>query len=59
MPDGFRHVAWDDLDALRAAVDATVAAVLIEPLQGEGGVNPAPTRLPARASGSCATRPGR
>ncbi|MGH9133207.1 MAG: aspartate aminotransferase family protein, partial [Ilumatobacteraceae bacterium] len=42
MPEGFKHVAWGDLDALRAAVDASVAAVLIEPLQGEGGVNPAP-----------------
>lgn len=42
MPEGFRHVAWGDLDALRAAVDGTVAAVLIEPIQGEGGVNPAP-----------------
>ena len=42
MPEGFRHVAWGDLDALRGAVDASVAAVLIEPLQGEGGVNPPP-----------------
>ncbi len=42
MPEGFRHVAWGDLDALASAVDATVAAVLIEPVQGEGGVNPAP-----------------
>lgn len=42
MPDGFRHVAWGDLDALTAAVDPTVAAVLIEPVQGEGGVHPAP-----------------
>jgi acetylornithine/succinyldiaminopimelate/putrescine aminotransferase len=42
MPDGFRHVAWGDLDALRAAVDGSVAAVLIEPIQGEGGVHPAP-----------------
>jgi predicted acetylornithine/succinylornithine family transaminase len=40
MPDGFRHVAWNDLDALEAAIDPSVAAVLIEPLQGEGGVNP-------------------
>ncbi len=42
MPEGFRHVAWGDLDAMRAAVDGSVAAVLIEPIQGEGGVIPAP-----------------
>jgi predicted acetylornithine/succinylornithine family transaminase len=42
MPEGFRHVAWGDLDAIRGAVDASVAAVLMEPLQGEGGVNPPP-----------------
>ncbi len=42
MPEGFKHVAWGDLDELRASVDASVAAVLIEPIQGEGGVNPAP-----------------
>jgi acetylornithine/N-succinyldiaminopimelate aminotransferase len=41
LPEGFRHVAWDDLDALAAAVDPSVAAVLLEPVQGEGGVNPA------------------
>jgi predicted acetylornithine/succinylornithine family transaminase len=41
LPEGFRHVAWDDLAALEAAIDPTVAAVLLEPVQGEGGVNPA------------------
>ena len=41
MPEGFRHVAWGDVDAIRAAVDGSVAAVLIEPIQGEGGVHPA------------------
>ena len=43
MPDGFRHVAWGDLDAMRQAVDGSVAAVLIEPIQGEGGIHPATT----------------
>jgi len=42
MPDGFRHVAFGDIDALRAAIDPTVGAVLIETVQGEGGVVPAP-----------------
>jgi acetylornithine/N-succinyldiaminopimelate aminotransferase len=42
LPEGFRHVAWGDIDALDAALDPTVvAAVLLEPVQGEGGVNPA------------------
>jgi acetylornithine/N-succinyldiaminopimelate aminotransferase len=41
LPEGFRHVEWDDVAALQAALDPTVAAVLLEPVQGEGGVNPA------------------
>jgi len=41
LPEGFRHVAWDDLDALESSLDPSVAAVLLEPVQGEGGVNPA------------------
>ncbi|MEL7157783.1 MAG: aminotransferase class III-fold pyridoxal phosphate-dependent enzyme, partial [Actinomycetota bacterium] len=41
LPEGFRHVAWSDLDALESALDPSVAAVLLEPVQGEGGVNPA------------------
>jgi predicted acetylornithine/succinylornithine family transaminase len=41
LPEGFRHVAWDDLDDLERAVDGSVVAgVLLEPIQGEGGVNP-------------------
>ncbi len=41
LPEGFRQVAFDDVDALAAAMDDRVAAVLLEPVQGEGGVNPA------------------
>ena len=43
LPEGFRHVVWNDLDELESALDETVAAVLLEPVQGEGGVNPATT----------------
>lgn len=41
MPDGFRHVAYGDLAALEASIDASTAAVLLETVQGEGGVIPA------------------
>jgi predicted acetylornithine/succinylornithine family transaminase len=41
LPSGFRQVAYDDLDVLEAALDDRVAAVLLEAVQGEGGVNPA------------------
>jgi acetylornithine/N-succinyldiaminopimelate aminotransferase len=41
MPEGFRHVVYNDIAALEAALDPSVAAVLLEPVQGEGGVVPA------------------
>ncbi|MGC8627616.1 MAG: acetylornithine/succinylornithine family transaminase [Acidimicrobiales bacterium] len=41
LPEGFRHVAWQDLAALERAVTPEVAAVLLEPVQGENGVWPA------------------
>lgn len=43
LPEGFRHVAFGDLDALSAALDASVVtAVLLECIEGESGVIPAP-----------------
>ena len=43
LPEGFRHVAFSDIDALAAAIDPSVAAVLLESVQGEGGVLPGAT----------------
>lgn len=40
LPEGFRHAVWNDIDALAESVDASVAAVLLEVVQGEGGVRP-------------------
>lgn len=40
LPDGFRRVPWGDLDALEAAITSHTAAVLVEVIQGEGGVYP-------------------
>ena len=39
---GFTHLPWGDHDALHAAVTDRTAAVLIEPIQGEGGIRPLP-----------------
>jgi putrescine aminotransferase len=36
---GAKHVPWGDLEELRAAVGEDTAAVILEPIQGEGGVN--------------------
>ncbi len=41
LPEGFRHAVWNDLADLERQLDETVAAVFLEPVQGEGGVNPA------------------
>jgi acetylornithine/LysW-gamma-L-lysine aminotransferase len=38
MLEGVRHVPFDDLDALERVVDDSVAAVIVEPIQGEGGI---------------------
>src|SRR5680860_598770 len=42
LPEGFRHVELGDVGALAAAMDERVCAVMLEPLQGEGGVRPLP-----------------
>jgi len=38
---GFRHVPYNDLEAMRAAISPATAAILVEGIQGEGGVTPA------------------
>ncbi len=41
MP-GFVQVPWGDADAMRAALTPDTAAVMVEPIQGEGGIRPMP-----------------
>lgn len=40
MP-GFKHLPFGNMNAVRDAIDGSTAAVMIEPIQGEGGVRPA------------------
>ncbi len=42
VTDGFDHVAFGNLNEMRAAVNEKTAGILVEPVQGEGGVRPAP-----------------
>ncbi len=37
--DGFSHVPYNDLGAMEAAIDDKTVAIIVEPIQGEGGVN--------------------
>jgi acetylornithine aminotransferase/acetylornithine/N-succinyldiaminopimelate aminotransferase len=41
MMPGFRHVPFNDLEAARAAISPATVAIMIEGVQGEGGVTPA------------------
>lgn len=43
LAGGVEFVEYGDADALAEAVDAETAAVILEPIQGEGGINPAST----------------
>lgn len=40
LPDGFKQVPFNDLDALKAAVSEKTVAILLEAVQGEGGIWP-------------------
>jgi acetylornithine/N-succinyldiaminopimelate aminotransferase len=53
MLPGFTSVPIDDVDAIRAAVGASTAAVIVEPILGEAGVYPVPDPVLAAARESC------
>lgn len=38
---GFRHLPFGDLEAVRKTLDCDTVAILVEPIQGEGGIHPA------------------
>jgi predicted acetylornithine/succinylornithine family transaminase len=50
---GFRHLPFNDIAALEAAIRPETAAILLEPIQGEGGVNCATPEFIRAAAGIC------
>ena len=43
--EGFDQVPFGDIDALKAAITDATAGILIEPVQGEGGIRPVPNEM--------------
>jgi acetylornithine/N-succinyldiaminopimelate aminotransferase len=43
--DGFDHVAFENMNEVRAAVSGETAGIIVEPVQGEGGIRPADPRF--------------
>jgi len=42
LPDGFDVVPFGDLDAVKAAIGPETGGIMVEPVQGEGGIRPIP-----------------
>jgi acetylornithine/N-succinyldiaminopimelate aminotransferase len=40
LDQGFNHVRWGDIESLRASIGSDTAGVILEPIQGEGGIRP-------------------
>jgi acetylornithine/N-succinyldiaminopimelate aminotransferase len=53
LPGGFEHVPYNDPDALEEIMDEQVCGVLLEPIQGEGGIVPAETDYLSRVRELC------
>ena len=53
--EGFDQVAFGDLEAVKKAIGPQTAAIMIEPVQGEGGVRAGAAAVPARPCASSAT----
>jgi succinylornithine transaminase family protein len=53
LPGGIVHLPYNDVAALEAAMDDSVCAVVMEPVQGEGGVTPATPEFAKAARALC------
>lgn len=53
LVEGFVHVPFNDLTATEAAIHSKTVAILLEPVQGEGGINPATSEFLKRVRELC------
>ncbi len=53
LPTGFKHADWQDVSHFCAAITDDVAAVILEPIQGESGIHPAAPELLAAVREKC------
>ncbi|TAG44911.1 MAG: acetylornithine/succinylornithine family transaminase [Betaproteobacteria bacterium] len=53
VPEGITHIPYNDVDALRAVMDDDVACIIMEPMQGEGGMFPGSPAFLAAARELC------
>ena len=53
LPPGIKHVPYNDADALEGAINENTCAVVLEPMQGEGGVTPADAAYLKKARELC------
>lgn len=53
LPKGFEYIEWNNVDSLTSAIDEDTAAVIIEPIQGEGGIHCAKPEFLEKIKLSC------
>lgn len=53
LPSGFQYIEWNDPQNLLSSIDETTAAVLLEPIQGEGGIHPATQEFLEKVRAAC------
>lgn len=53
LPEGFVYADYNDLDSVRRLINANTAAIMMEPVQGEGGIHPAQKKFMAAIRAIC------
>lgn len=53
LPGGFQYIEWNDTQSMLSSIDEATAAVLLEPIQGEGGIHPAAQNFLEKVRTAC------